>query len=76
MSRQAKVDHQAFISRCTQCGATYYEGPSGQLELKNGCDEPCSFVMRKAGYGDPPFLSADSIVKEIEKLMLRRSRSR
>lgn len=73
MTPPAKIDRLDFISRCTSCGATFYEGPNGARELRNGCGDPCSFTMAKSGAGEPPFLSPEAIVREIAKLMQRRS---
>jgi len=42
--------------------------------MQNTCGDPCSFIMRKAGSGNPPFLTENMLINEIEKLMLRRSR--
>lgn len=66
------------VSRCvdsydygeTKCDAIYYADGT----LRGGCADPCSFIMKKAGSGEPPFLHPEAITEEIEKLMLRKSR--
>lgn len=42
--------------------------------ITQGCGDPCSFVMRKAGAGVPPYISEETIVDEITLLLARRSR--
>ena len=65
------------VNRCTyneggeseKCHAVLYENGN----LTESCGEPCSFVMRKAGSGDPPFLHSDDLVYEMYRLMMRKS---
>jgi hypothetical protein len=67
-----------LVSRCTSrchytetdCDATYWSDGT----FYGSCGDPCSFVMKKAGSGDPPFLHSDDLMTEIENLMLRKSR--
>ena len=66
------------VSRCTckkeyetkPCDGVYW--PNGSLT--GGCGDPCSFIMRKSGAGEPPFLHDEALLEEMEKLMLRRAR--
>lgn len=73
-----KLPSSPVVSRCNDendhdhpCRAVLFADGT----LINHCADPCSFVMRKAGSGEPPFLHESDLVAEIEKLMLRKSRS-
>lgn len=61
--------------------ASLYEFPprcEGRLwstgEVTGSCGDACSFIMRKGGAGDPPFISDTDILDEQLKLLMRRSR--
>ncbi len=36
----------------------------------HGCGEPCRWVMKKAGEGEPPFLSSEEALQEIKRITL------
>lgn len=76
------VHRGTCISRCTyqdafdhdpdvKCSGVFWSNGT----MTGGCGDPCSFVMRKAGAGEPPFLHNDDLVAEIMKVLLRKSRS-
>jgi hypothetical protein len=67
------IDDKLLINRCdvADCdGRMAYTG-----RQYGGCGEPCSYNMRKAGAGVPPFLASDSWIEELNRLVLRQSRN-
>lgn len=71
--------HGRLVSHCTgdknyypgeprkRCDGVYWEDG----KFTGGCNDPCSFVMRKGGSGDPDFLTAEGFMKELNFLLAR-----
>lgn len=70
-----------YKERFVRCDAKFGEERCEGYMNSNGswfdtCGEPCSFIMKKSGSGDPPFLSDTEVLDEIRQILLRQNWSK
>jgi hypothetical protein len=68
------------VVSCCDGKIDYESRPCEAKLLINGeiqgytCGEPCSWIMKKSGHGEPPFLNPEHVLDEIKKLLQRSSK--